>query len=199
LRDAALDRRHRGAGMSAYAVLARAWGAEVRAGIDAIRRTSTSSQGSTSRSRTNRLSRGWLGGVRVHRVHGARPGKSRAELLASCCPCATRSSVAGRPRQDDDERHDRVLPQRARPQPAWLIGADVPQLGGNAGTGVGWLVVEETNRIERSPSCAHAIAVVRTSTSTITRRSARTRKSRAVRRLACERPLVVREKGLVLR
>jgi len=27
-------------------------------------------------------------------------------------------------------------------QPAWLIGADIPQLGGNAGTGTGWLVVE---------------------------------------------------------
>ena len=26
--------------------------------------------------------------------------------------------------------------------PAWIIGGVVPQLGGNAGTGSGWLVVE---------------------------------------------------------
>ena len=32
--------------------------------------------------------------------------------------------------------------ERLGRDPAWLIGADVPQLGGNAGTGEGWLVVE---------------------------------------------------------
>ena len=26
--------------------------------------------------------------------------------------------------------------------PAWIVGGVVPQLGGNAGTGSGWLVVE---------------------------------------------------------
>ena len=32
--------------------------------------------------------------------------------------------------------------QRLGRDPAWLIGADIPQLGGNAGAGEGWLVVE---------------------------------------------------------
>jgi UDP-N-acetylmuramate--alanine ligase len=32
--------------------------------------------------------------------------------------------------------------ERLGHDPAWLVGADIPQLGGNAGAGEGWLVVE---------------------------------------------------------
>ena len=34
------------------------------------------------------------------------------------------------------------VPRPARARPAYVIGGEVPQLGGNAGTGEGWLVVE---------------------------------------------------------
>ena len=37
--------------------------------------------------------------------------------------------------------------------PAWIVGGVVPQLGGNAGTGSGWLVVEGDSRTGRSSPC----------------------------------------------
>jgi UDP-N-acetylmuramate--alanine ligase len=44
--------------------------------------------------------------------------------------------------------------------PAWLIGGDIPQLGGNAGTGAGWLVVEGDESDRTIESLRPKIAVV---------------------------------------
>src|SRR6266508_1938582 len=83
-----------------------------------------------------------MGVLRVHGVRRTCPGQKpgRASRRARVAP-----GVRGRgrgPREDDDERDDRVLPDRLGRDPAWLIGGDIPQLGGNAGIGDGWLVVE---------------------------------------------------------
>ena len=48
----------------------------------------------------------------------------------------------GRAREDHDDGDDRVRLARGGQRPAWIVGGVVPQLGGNAGTGDGWLVVE---------------------------------------------------------
>jgi UDP-N-acetylmuramate--alanine ligase len=50
--------------------------------------------------------------------------------------------------------------QRTGRDPAWLIGADVPQLGGNAGTGDGWLVVEGDESDRTVAALRPSIAVV---------------------------------------
>jgi UDP-N-acetylmuramate--alanine ligase len=132
-----------GAGMSAYALLARAWGAEVR-GWD--------------RARTPYLEHldeieveiadeppsppdGWE--VYVSSAYADRvPGKSRAELLAELVSLRDSIVVAGAHGKTTTAGMVAFCLARLGREPAWLIGADVPQLGGNAGTGNGWLVVE---------------------------------------------------------
>jgi UDP-N-acetylmuramate--alanine ligase len=44
--------------------------------------------------------------------------------------------------------------------PAWLIGAEIPQLGGNAGTGDGWLVVEGDESDRTIAALRPSVAVV---------------------------------------
>ena len=132
-----------GAGMSAYALLARAWGAEVR-GWD--------------RARTPYLEQlegieveiaeeppsppaGWevfVSSAFADRVRG----KSRAELLAELVSLRDAIVVAGAHGKTTTAGMIAFCLARLGRDPAWLIGADVPQLGGNAGTGPGWLVVE---------------------------------------------------------
>jgi UDP-N-acetylmuramate--alanine ligase len=132
-----------GAGMSAYALLAQAWGAEVR-GWD--------------RARTPYLEHldgieveiadepptppdGWE--VYVSSAYADRvPGKSRAELLAELVSLRDSIVVAGAHGKTTTAGMVAFCLARLGREPAWLIGADVPQLGGNAGTGNGWLVVE---------------------------------------------------------
>jgi UDP-N-acetylmuramate--alanine ligase len=132
-----------GAGMSAYALLARAWGAEVR-GWD--------------RARTPYLEHldgievkiadeppsppdGWE--VYVSSAYADRvPGKSRAELLAELVSLRDSIVIAGAHGKTTTAGMIAFCLARLGREPAWLIGADVPQLGGNAGTGNGWLVVE---------------------------------------------------------
>ena len=52
-----------------------------------------------------------------------------------------------------------VLEQTGR-DPAWIIGGIVPQLGGNAGVGAGWLVVEGDESDRSIGSLAPQIAVI---------------------------------------
>jgi UDP-N-acetylmuramate--alanine ligase len=132
-----------GAGMSAYALLARAWGAEVR-GWD--------------RARTPYLAhldgidveiaddppappQGWE--VYVSSAFADRvEGKSRADLLAELVSLRDAIVVAGAHGKTTTAGMIAFCLARLGRDPAWLIGAEVPQLGGNAGTGEGWLVVE---------------------------------------------------------
>src|SRR6266516_3961246 len=129
--------------MSAYARLAQAWGAEVR-GWD--------------RTRTAYLDHltgidveiaddppdppeGWEAYVSTA-FAGRVPGKPRAELLAELVSLRDSIVVAGAHGKTTTSAMIAFSLKELGRDPAWLIGADVPQLGGNAGTGEGWLVVE---------------------------------------------------------
>jgi UDP-N-acetylmuramate--alanine ligase len=132
-----------GAGMSAYAQLAQAWGAEVR-GWDRVR--------------TPYLDR--LDGVEVEVCDEPSPppagweayvssafadrvqGRSRAELLAELVSLRDSVVVAGAHGKTTTAGMIAFCLARLGGDPAWLIGAEIPQLGGNAGAGDGWLVVE---------------------------------------------------------
>ena len=129
--------------MSAYAVLARAWGADVRgwdrthtpyiehlAGID----VEISDEPPLP-------PEGWE--VFVSTAFAGRVrGKTRAELLAELVSLRDSIVVAGAHGKTTTSAMIAFCLERLGRDPAWLIGADVPQLGGNAGTGEGWLVVE---------------------------------------------------------
>lgn len=132
-----------GAGLSAYANIARAWGAEV-AGWDA-RET---------------IFMDTLAGVRVdvggepapppgfeivvssaHR--GRVEGRSRAELLAELVSLRRSIVVGGAHGKTTTAAMIAFALRELGHDPSFVVGGVVPQLGGNAGAGAGeWLVVE---------------------------------------------------------
>jgi UDP-N-acetylmuramate--alanine ligase len=132
-----------GAGMSGYALLARAWGAEV-AGWD--------------RAETPYLRH--LGGVAVEispepptppagwemyvstAFAGRVEGRPRADLLAELVAQRRAIVVAGAHGKTTTSAMVAFCFDRLGLDPAFLIGGDVPQLDGNARAGSGWLVVE---------------------------------------------------------
>ena len=129
-----------GAGLSAYAYLARAWGAEV---------------GGWDRARTPYLRHldgvpvtispepeapdGWE--VVVSSAYRF-PGRSRAELLAELVSLRDSIVVAGSHGKGTTAAMIAYVLRETGRDPAFLVGAEIPQLGGNAGAGEGWLVVE---------------------------------------------------------
>jgi UDP-N-acetylmuramate--alanine ligase len=132
-----------GAGMSGYALLAHAWGAEV-AGWD--------------RAETPYLQH--LEGIGVEispdppqppaewevfvstAFAGRVEGRPRAELLAELVAQRQAIVVAGAHGKTTTSAMIAFCLDRLGLDPAFLIGGDVPQLGGNARSGSGWLVVE---------------------------------------------------------
>lgn len=132
-----------GAGMSAYAALARAWGAEVR-GWDRVRTPYLDRLGELEVEISDdppTPPADWE--VFVSTAFAARvPGRSRAELLAELVSLRDAIVVAGAHGKTTTSAMIAFCLERLGRDPAWLIGADIPQLGGNAGTGGGWLVVE---------------------------------------------------------
>src|SRR5438034_1509022 len=150
-----------GAGMSAYALLARAWGAEVR-GWD--------------RTRTPYLEHlagidveisddpppppeGWEAFVSTAFAERVR-GKTRAALLGELVSLRDSIVVAGAHGKTTTSAMIAFCLEESGRDPAWLIGADVPQLGGNAGTGSGWLVVEGDESDRTIAALRPKIAVV---------------------------------------
>ena len=130
-----------GAGLSAYAQLARAWGADV---------------GGWDRVETPYLDRlrdvpleiapepvvpdGWE--AVVSSAYAGVPGRSRAELLAELVALRRSIVVAGTHGKGTTAAMIAFVLRETERDPAWLVGAPVPQLGANAGAGAGWLVVE---------------------------------------------------------
>ncbi len=130
-----------GAGLSAYAQLARSLGAEV-GGWDRVRTPYLAPLADVPVEIGPEpvVPEGWQ--AVVSSAYPSVPGLRRSEFLAEL--------VAGRPTIAVAGTHGKgttaamiafVLAQTGR-DPAWLIGAQVPQLGSNAGTGAGYLVVE---------------------------------------------------------
>jgi UDP-N-acetylmuramate--alanine ligase len=132
-----------GAGMSAYALLAHAWGADVR-GWDRVD--------------TPYLAH--LSGIQVsiapeppepppgYEVYvstafaGHVEGRPRADLLAELVSYRRTIVVAGAHGKTTTSGMIAYCLDRLGLDPAFLIGGEIPQLGGNAGAGSGVLVVE---------------------------------------------------------
>ena len=129
--------------MSAYALLARAWGAEVR-GWDRVQTPYLDQLEGIDVEISDEPTRppeGWEAFVSTAFVQRV-PGKSRAELLAELVSLRDSIVIAGAHGKTTTSGMIAFCLERLGRDPAWLIGADIPQLGGNAGTGEGWLVVE---------------------------------------------------------
>jgi len=131
-----------GAGMSAYALLAHAWGAEV-AGWDRndtpyAERVRAAGIPVTISAEPEALD-GWE--VFVSSAY-AYPGSSRAELLAELVSLRRSIVVSGTHGKTTTAGMIAFCLKRLGRDPAFLIGGEIPQLGGNAGAGEGCLVVE---------------------------------------------------------
>ena len=131
-----------GSGMSAYANVARAWGAEVR-GWDAQETifSETLDGIEVDLGGDPRPPTGWE--VIVSTAHRERiDGTPRAAFLAELVAARPSIVVTGAHGKTTTAAMIAFGLREAGDDPAWIIGGVVPQLGGNAGTGAGWLVVE---------------------------------------------------------
>src|SRR2546425_5003674 len=150
-----------GAGMSAYALLARAWGADV-CGWD---RTETpylehlEGVDVEISDEAPEPPEGWEPFVSTA-FAGRVKGSSRAELLAELVSLRESIVVAGAHGKTTTSGMIAFCLERLGRDPAWLIGGDIPQLGGNAGTGEGWLVVEGDESDRTVAALRPRIAVV---------------------------------------
>ena len=134
-----------GAGLSGYAVVAKAWGAEV-SGWD--------------RNETPYLRHVRAAGISVSISHeppepppgsevvvstayaGRVAGRRRAELLAELVALRRSIVVSGAHGKTTTAAMIAYCLDSLGDDPSFLIGGEVPQLGGNARSGEGWLVVE---------------------------------------------------------
>jgi UDP-N-acetylmuramate--alanine ligase len=131
-----------GAGLSAYANIARAWGAVVRgwdvretifmetlAGID----VDVGGEPDPPQGYEVVLSSAHLGRVE---------GRPRAELLAELVGLRRSIVVGGAHGKTTTAAMVAFVLRELGLDPGWILGGVVPQLGGNAEAGNGWLVVE---------------------------------------------------------
>jgi UDP-N-acetylmuramate--alanine ligase len=131
-----------GAGLSAYAAIAAAWGAEV-GGWD---RVETPYLGALQGREIviapePVVPEGWE--VVVSSAYRDRvSGRSRADFLAELVASRRSVVVAGAHGKTTTTGMIAFVLARLGRDPAYAIGGDIPQLGGNAGTGSGWFVVE---------------------------------------------------------
>jgi len=127
-----------GAGLSAYAKLARARGAEV-GGWD---RLETPYLGDLPHELTPEpvVPEGWE--VVVSSAYPQVAGRSRADFLAELVSLQPAIVVSGAHGKTTTTAMIAFVLAETGRDPAYLIGGEVPQLGGNAGAGEGWLVVE---------------------------------------------------------
>jgi UDP-N-acetylmuramate--alanine ligase len=134
-----------GAGLSGYALLAHAWGAKV-AGWDRVE--------------TPYLEQVRAAGIAVEigeeistpptgaetvvstAFAGRAEGVSRAEFLAELVSLQDAIVVSGAHGKTTTAAMIAFVLDRLGRDPSFLIGAEIPQLGGNASAGSGWLVVE---------------------------------------------------------
>jgi UDP-N-acetylmuramate--alanine ligase len=130
--------------MSAYAALAHAWGAEV-AGWDRVDTPYLAHLDEridvTITPELPRAPDGWEAYVSTAYA-GRVEGRPRAELLAELVSLRQSIVVAGAHGKTTTSGMIAFCLERLGRDPAFLIGGEIPQLGGNARAGAGWLVVE---------------------------------------------------------
>ena len=148
-----------GAGMSAYAQLARAWGAVV-GGWDRVRTPYLEPLEDVELeiSPDPVVPGGWE--AVVSSAYPAVPGLRRAEFLAQLVSARASIVVAGTHGKGTTAAMIAFVLRETGRDPAWLIGAQVPQLGSNAGFGDGYLVVEGDESDRTVFSLPAEIAVV---------------------------------------
>jgi UDP-N-acetylmuramate--alanine ligase len=132
-----------GAGMSAYALLARAWGAEI-AGWDRVDTPYLAHLDGvdvTIAPEPPTPPEGWEAYVSTAYA-GRVEGRPRADLLSELVSHRRSIVVAGAHGKTTTSGMIAFVLDRLGLDPAFLIGGDIAQLGGNAGVGEGWLVVE---------------------------------------------------------
>jgi UDP-N-acetylmuramate--alanine ligase len=132
-----------GAGMSAYALLAHAWGAEV-AGWDRVETpylAHLEGIAVTTAPEPPAPPPGWEAYVSTA-FAGRIEGRPRADLLAELVSLRRSIVVAGAHGKTTTSAMIAFCLDRLGLDPAFLIGGEVAQLGGNARAGEGWLVVE---------------------------------------------------------
>jgi UDP-N-acetylmuramate--alanine ligase len=131
-----------GAGMSAYANFARAWGAEVRGwDVQETRFLETLDGVEIDVGGDPAPPDGFE--VVVSSAHvGRADGRSRAEFLAELVALRRSLVVGGAHGKTTTAAMIAYVLRELGHDPAWIVGGVVDQLGGNAGTGSGWLVVE---------------------------------------------------------
>jgi UDP-N-acetylmuramate--alanine ligase len=134
-----------GAGLSSYAVLSRAWGADA-AGWDRVETpylTYVRAVGIPVTIAADPPEPPEAFEVVVSTAFTGRvEGKSRAEFLSELVSLRRSIVVAGAHGKTTTAAMIAFCLDRLGHDPAYLLGGEVPQLGGNAGAGEGWLVVE---------------------------------------------------------
>jgi UDP-N-acetylmuramate--alanine ligase len=130
-----------GAGLSAYAQLARARGAEV-GGWDRVETPYLEPLRDTELVIAPEavVPEGWE--VVVSSAYPGIAGLRRSEFLRELVESQPSIVVAGAHGKGTTAAMIAYVLRETGRDPAWLIGAPVPQLGSNAGFGDGWLVVE---------------------------------------------------------
>jgi UDP-N-acetylmuramate--alanine ligase len=148
-----------GAGLSAYAQLARAWGAEV-GGWDRVRTPYLEPLAGVPLeiSPDPVVPDGWE--PVVSSAYPGVPGLRRKDFLRELVGARPTIAVAGSHGKGTTAAMIAFVLRETGHDPAWLIGAPVPQLGSNAGFGGGRLVVEADESDRTAFALPAEIAVV---------------------------------------
>jgi UDP-N-acetylmuramate--alanine ligase len=150
-----------GAGLSGYALLARAWGAEV-GGWDRVETPYLAAlQGALLELEPEPVVPDGWGEVVVSTAYRDQvEGRPRAEFLAELVSLQRSIVVAGAHGKTTTAAMIAFCLDRLGDDPAFLIGGEIPQLGGNARAGGGWLVVEGDESDRTIAALRPEIAVV---------------------------------------
>jgi UDP-N-acetylmuramate--alanine ligase len=151
-----------GAGLSGYAVVAKAWGAEVSGWdrYDTPYLAHVREAGIVVElSDVPVVPDGWEAVVSTA-FAGRVPGRSRAEFLAELTGLQDSIVVAGAHGKTTTAAMIAFVLDRLGRDPGFLIGGEVPQLDANARAGSGWLVVEGDESDRTIESLRPKIAVV---------------------------------------
>ena len=150
-----------GAGLSGYALLARAWGADV-GGWDRVETPYlTALQGVLVELAPEPVvPDGWDEVVVSTAYRDQVEGRPRADFLAELVSLQRSIVVAGAHGKTTTAAMIAFCLDRLGNDPAFLIGGEIPQLGGNARAGTGWLVVEGDESDRTIAALRPEIAVV---------------------------------------
>ncbi|MHB8641452.1 MAG: glutamate ligase domain-containing protein [Gaiellaceae bacterium] len=146
-----------GAGLSAYASIAAAWGAEV-GGWDRVDTVYLRDLPNVTLAPEPVVPDGWE--VVVSSAYPSVPGTSRAAFLAELVSLRDSVVVAGAHGKTTTSGMIAFVLRELERDPAFAIGGVIPQLGGNAAAGEGWFVVEGDESDRTIASLRPKVAVV---------------------------------------